>query len=389
MIFRFIKTFLVFIIINKTLLIHPCKNCCYVNSSSQKSKFTSSNKNNNFIKQNQIYNDGYNNYKIFTESGQPLKNLKNIKWQNLNCCILSCIRLFYSINTIYKYIYSTKPEDIEKLYNEIILDYDKDESDYSEKLEEEKNNITTALNILINFKELFNELKILNNHKKIKTIEDKIINLLEKNNNNLDKYTIEDVLSSIFALIFPNQKLETIKILKNKKLISYDLCLLIGINSKKKNFKIQNIINDKINTDTQKNNNFIIKAPNILIIQNTSRFKNSLSKSPKINKKNRLQISEFIELPIFNTDGNLINKEKYIFKGAIYVSGAGNNKNESDYSCVIPVFDNKKNKLGFIYSAFDNISNIYPLDYFNKCDNIENFKYPHPIYIFYEKLNIN
>ena len=82
MIFRFIKTFLVFIIINKILLIHPCKNCCYVNSSSQESKFTSSNKNNNFIKQNQIYNDGYNNYKIFTESGQPLKNLKNIKWQN-------------------------------------------------------------------------------------------------------------------------------------------------------------------------------------------------------------------------------------------------------------------------------------------------------------------
>ena len=74
MIFRFIKTFLVFIIINKILLIHPCKNCCYVNSSSQESKFTFLNKNNNFIKQNQIYYDGYNNYKIFTESGQPLKN---------------------------------------------------------------------------------------------------------------------------------------------------------------------------------------------------------------------------------------------------------------------------------------------------------------------------
>ena len=229
------------------------------------------------------------------------------------------------------------------------------------------------------------KLKISNNTK-TQSLLDEIFIILKKNKNNLNKYTIEGIIELIFTLLFPNQQITRIK---NKITTFYDYDYFFTIDIIDENIlKIQDIIDNKIKTDLQENNKFIINTPNILVINNKSRLKLHLSKGI-INKETRLQISEFINIPIYNKNGKFIKKEKYILKGVIFVSGVENNKSCSDFSCVVPVFDNEKNKLGYIYSAFNEISDIYPLDYFNKCDNIEGFKYPHPIYIFFEKLNIN
>ena len=323
----------------------------------------------------------FNLSEVFTESGQPLKHLKNIKWENLNCCLLSIIRLFYCINVINKYIHRTKTEDIDKLFNEFILDLDKNESGYNDELEKEENNNITAKDILITFKNLFKELKISNNPK-TQSLLNEIFIILKKNKNYLNKYTIEGIIKLIFTLLFPNQQITRIK---NKITTFYDYDYFFTIDIIDENIlKIQDIIDNKIKTDLQENNEFIINTPNILVINNKSRLKLHIDKGI-INKETRLEISEFINIPIYNKNGEFIKKEKYILKGVIFVSGVENNENHSDFSCVVPVFDNEKNKLGYIYSALNEISDIYPLDYFNKCDNIKGFKYPHPIYIFFEK----
>ena len=107
--------------------------------------------------------------------------MKNIKWENLNCCLLSIIRLFYCINVINKYIHSTETEDIDKLFNEFILDLDENESGYNDELEKEENNNITARDILITFKNLFKELKISNNPK-TQSLLNEIFIILKKNN---------------------------------------------------------------------------------------------------------------------------------------------------------------------------------------------------------------
>ena len=388
---------LIFLIVNNSLFIKSCKIKCCINEKNTSEldiNLAPKNKNDNFVelkksnfiklKKNNSEIKIFNLSEVFTESGQPLKHLKNIKWENSNCCLLSIIRLFYCINIIYEYIRSTETEDIDKLFNEFILNLDENESDYNDELEKEKNNNITTKNILITFKNLFKELKISNNVK-TQSLLNEIFIILKKNKNILIKDTIDDIFELIFTLLFNNQQITRIK---KKKKQSYDHFLKINIIDENI-LKIQDIIDNKIKTDLQKNI-FIINTPNILVIviDNRSRLKRHLDKEI-INKETRLQISEFINIPIYNKNGEFIKKEKYILKGVIFDSGVENNKSCSDFSCVVPVFDNEKNKLGYIYSALNEISDIYPLDYFNKCDNIKGFKYPHPIYIFFEKLNIN
>ena len=394
---------LIFLIVNNSLFIKSCKSICCINEKNTSEldiNLAPKNKNDNFIKlkksnfvkfkknnfikleKNNLENKIFNLSEVFTESGQPLKHLKNIKWENSNCCLLSIIRLFYCINIIYEYIRSTETEDIDKLFNEFILDLDKNESGYTDELEEGKNNNITTKNILITFKNLFKELKISNNVK-TQSLLDEIFIILKKNKNILIKDTIDDIFELIFTLLFNNQQITRIK---KKKKQFYDPFFTINIIDENI-LKIQDIIDNKIKTDLQKNI-FIINTPNILVIKNNSRLKLHIDKGI-INKETRLQISEFINIPIYDKNGKFKKKENYILKGVIFDSGVENNKSCSDFSCVVPVFDNEKNKLGYIYSALNEISDIYPLDYFNKCDNIKGFKYPHPIYIFFEKLNIN
>ena len=386
---------LIFLIVNNSLFIKSCKIKCCINEKNTSEldiNLAPKNKNDNFVelkksnfiklKKNNSEIKIFNLSEVFTESGQPLKHLKNIKWENSNCCLLSIIRLFYCINIIYEYIHSTETEDIDKLFNEFILNLDENESDYNDELEKEKNNNITTKNILITFKNLFKELKISNNVK-TQSLLNEIFIILKKNKNILIKDTIDDIFELIFTLLFNNQQITRIK---KKKKQSYDHFLKINIIDENI-LKIQDIIDNKIKTNLQKKI-YLLYTPNILVIKNNSRLKRHLDKEI-INKETRLQISEFINIPIYNKNGEFIKKEKYILKGVIFDSGVENNKSCSDFSCVVPVFDNEKNKLGYIYSALNEISDIYPLDYFNKCDNIKGFKYPHPIYIFFEKLNIN
>lgn len=386
---------LIFLIVNNSLFIKSCKIKCCINEKNTSEldiNLAPKNKNDNFVelkksnfiklKKNNSEIKIFNLSEVFTESGQPLKHLKNIKWENSNCCLLSIIRLFYCINIIYEYIRSTETEDIDKLFNEFILNLDENESDYNDELEKEKNNNITTKNILITFKNLFKELKISNNVK-TQSLLNEIFIILKKNKNILIKDTIDDIFELIFTLLFNNQQITRIK---KKKTQSYDHFLKINIIDENI-LKIQDVIDNKIKTNLQKKI-YLLYTPNILVIKNNSRLKRHLDKEI-INKETRLQISEFINIPIYNKNGEFIKKEKYILKGVIFDSGVENNKSCSDFSCVVPVFDNEKNKLGYIYSALNEISDIYPLDYFNKCDNIKGFKYPHPIYIFFEKLNIN
>ena len=224
---------LIFLIVNNSLFIKSCKIKCCINEKNTSEldiNLAHKNKNDNFVelkksnfiklKKNNSEIKIFNLSEVFTESGQPLKHLKNIKWENSNCCLLSIIRLFYCINIIYEYIRSTETEDIDKLFNEFILNLDENESDYNDELEKEKNNNITTKNILITFKNLFKELKISNNVK-TQSLLNEIFIILKKNKNILIKDTIDDIFELIFTLLFNNQQITRIKKKKNNPMIIF------------------------------------------------------------------------------------------------------------------------------------------------------------------------